>query len=173
MLWSGTLRHLPVGAERLGRALERERLIDPAEVNSISHAIHGMIAEIAGNRFLHFCIEVLTQLTSVNVDRSRVSTDLVKVQDEVNLIHSRIVKAIVHSDADRAAALMGGISRRSRDSSRFDVGASMPRTAEVHLLEVSDRHRVDGPCDELVVPPRHRNLIVRGDSGGRVAGAGR
>ena len=107
MLWSGTLRHLPVGAERLGRALERERLIDPAEVNSISHAIHGMIAEIAGNRFLHFCIEVLTQLTSVNVDRSRVSTDLVKVQDEVNLIHSRIVKAIVHSDADRAAALMG------------------------------------------------------------------
>lgn len=100
-------RITPVGAARLGQALERERLVDSAEINTVSHTIHAILAELAGNRFLEFCTAVLARLTEANVDRERVSDNLDEVQAAVNLIHSRIVEAVIHGDEARASKLMG------------------------------------------------------------------
>lgn len=100
-------RITPVGAARLGEALERERRIDAVEINTVSHTIHAILAELSGNRFLEFCTAVLSRLTGGNVDVQRVGTDLERVRTEVNLIHSRIVDAVVHGDSARAARRMG------------------------------------------------------------------
>lgn len=100
-------RITPVGAARLMQGLERERQVDPDDINSISHNVHGMIADLAGNRFLSFCTEVLTRITAGHVEPSRLDRDSVVIAGEINTIHSRIVDAIVHGDGARAARLMG------------------------------------------------------------------
>lgn len=85
----------------LEAALEQERSATPDELNAVMHELHLAIAEVAGNRALHFIISVLINLIGEHtIDPARISMrEKEEVAAQGRLTHHRIADAIMTGDA--------------------------------------------------------------------------
>jgi DNA-binding FadR family transcriptional regulator len=95
----------PEGTEKLHATLERERAWSDEEFSVVSHDLHGVIADLSGNRPLALLLSILMQLTAERLysgDPQRVT----EPPDAVRKAHQAIVDAIVARDVALASRRM-------------------------------------------------------------------
>lgn len=93
------------GATALLASLVAERDAVEVDLNQISHELHVLVAELAGNRLLLLFLRILIRLSARHTTpgsgrRSRASRQ--ELATEVNLVHTSIVEALLARDGDLA-----------------------------------------------------------------------
>jgi DNA-binding FadR family transcriptional regulator len=91
------------GEARLADALKAEREATTAEFVVMGHDLHGVLAEVAGNRVLELLTLVLVRLARIHSSppAGRSVTDPVPTGDVIH-VHGRIVEAILARDHELA-----------------------------------------------------------------------
>jgi DNA-binding FadR family transcriptional regulator len=91
------------GEARLREALEAERAATTTEFAVTGHDLHGVLAEVAGNRVLELLTLVLVRLARFHSapPSGRATSDPLPTGDVMH-VHGRIVEAILDRDAELA-----------------------------------------------------------------------
>lgn len=91
------------GVERVQATLERERVWPDEDFPAVSHDLHGVIADICGNRAIAFLVSIIMQLTAERLTRA---VPVPESPDAIRRAHQSIVDAMVARDVPLATRRM-------------------------------------------------------------------